>query len=666
MTMPRPSTRLFPSGWPRPTWRRPKLQRAATAVTVVLTGLLAFMTVTSGPAPREAAAQGALFSVLQQGEHHPDPSDPYDVEAFLDRLMLEQTQDGHVVGATVAVVKDGRLVLAKGYGFADLEPPTPVVADRTLFYIASVGKLFTWTAVMQLVEQGTLDLHADISTYLDFAVPSRHAEPITMAHLLTHTAGFEEQLVAVLAEPEARVPLRDFLVRYRPEQVFPPGRYFAYSNYGAALAGHIVERISGEPYEQYVTKHILEPLDMQRSTATQPPPDALMAAMSKGFRHNNGTNTASSFEWAAAAPAGSVRTTAADMATFMLAHLQNGRAGDGRILRESTARDMHTTHFAHDPRLPGMAYGFVTSNENGQDVLWHDGESAQFASYVALLPRQQFGFFIAYNTPGSDPRTMFSAFLDHFYPAPAALVSRLPAIPRAQTSQRAGTYIPVRANFTMSQKLVTWLSLMRVDEEADGTLRIGDQGYVETEPALFLQVGGERLVSFRENDKGDVTHLFWGPLAYVKVPWYQSPVVQVLALAVCLAAFVPGMVGWPINALLRRGRNPSATRAGGLARLARWLAGVLGALSLLLVATWVVLMLRFAETYVYPSQAVALLTWVALLMVPLTLGVVVLGMLCLKRASWGLGWRLHYAIVMLAAVGLVGWLGFWNLLGRSG
>ena len=174
-----------------------------------------------------------------------------------------------------------------------------------------------------------------------------------MDHLLTHTAGFEEQLAALLAEPGDILPLRDFLVRYMPRQVFPPGRYFAYSNYGAALAGHIVERISGEPYERYVTKHILAPLEMKRSTAVRPPPAALMPDMSRGFRHNDGTYAARELEWAAAAP-GPIRTTAADMATFMLAHLHGGRSGDERILQESTTREMHA---GTSPTIPTTGHG---------------------------------------------------------------------------------------------------------------------------------------------------------------------------------------------------------------------------------------------------------------------------------------------------------------------
>jgi CubicO group peptidase (beta-lactamase class C family) len=226
------------------------------------------------------------------------PGNAQEVEDFFDELISKQLREEHVVGATVAVVKDGELVLAEGYGYADREERTPVVADETLVYPGSTGKLFTWTAVMQLAEEGKLDLDADINTYLDFEIPDTYPEPITLSHLMTHTSGFEEQFAAQLAEDQQDVlPLGEFLVRYMPERVYPPGEYSAYSNYGTALAGYIVQRVSGEPYERYVTDHILRPLGMEHSAASQPLPDRLATDMSKGYHYRDGVYDAKDFEW---------------------------------------------------------------------------------------------------------------------------------------------------------------------------------------------------------------------------------------------------------------------------------------------------------------------------------------------------------------------------------
>jgi CubicO group peptidase (beta-lactamase class C family) len=601
-----------------------------------------------------------LVALVPGGDSSTDAADPQEVEAFFDAVIPRQMEDRHVVGATVAVVKDGRVVLAKGYGYADLEQRTPVVADRTLFYIGSAGKLFTWTAVMQLAEQGKLNLHADVSTYLDFTIPATHPEPITMEHLLTHTPGFEEQLTALLAEPDGVLPLRDFLVRSMPRRVYPPGKYFAYSNYGSALAGYIVERVSGEPFEQYLTDHILQPLEMGHSAAVQPLPASLSGDMSKGYRYGSGGYDARDVEWVSAAPAAPIRATATDLAKFMIAHLQDGGYPGARILQEATARDMHAQHFTHDPRLPGLAYGFVISRENEQYIIWHDGESARFTTILALLPEQQAGLLVSYNTPGQDPRATLTAFLDRYYPPAEAL--RLQPLNGASTqpSGLVGTYVPMRAAYSGPQKLITWSTALQVSDGRDDTLHVGDQRYLEIEPGLFRQIDGDRRLTFGRDAQGRVTHLFWGPLAYFKVPWYQAPSLSLLALAACLLVFLSALLGWSVDAVLRWRRRDRPSPGG--ARLARLLAGVLGLLSLLLVAWFAVLMLRYADTYVYPSAALTLLTHVLWLVAVLAPSVVMLGILAWKRRYWNLPWRLHYSVVAFGSVAFVTWLISWDLL----
>ena len=131
------------------------------------------------------------ISVLEQEEQ--GPTDPAELEAFLDELLAKDMEEYHIAGAAVSVVKDGKLFFAKGYGYADLEKGIPVDPEQTIFRIGSIGKMFTWTAVMQLVEQGKLDLDADVNTYLDFRIPDTYPQPITLKHLMTHTSGFEDR-----------------------------------------------------------------------------------------------------------------------------------------------------------------------------------------------------------------------------------------------------------------------------------------------------------------------------------------------------------------------------------------------------------------------------------------------------------------------------------------
>src|SRR6266516_596399 len=262
-------------------------------------------------------------------------SDPRELETFLDGVISKQWRVDHIPGAAVSVVKDGRLLFAKGYGSANLQAHKPVNAQTTLFRIGSVSKLFTATAVLQLAEQGKLNLHADVNTFLNtFHLPATYPEPITLADLLTHTAGFEGRDTGLqLARTTSGLePLGQVLAEHIPARVRPPGVVTAYSNYGYALAGYIVEQVSGMPYAQYVEQHIFQPLGMHSSTFRQPLPASLSADLSQGYTSSNGGYRPDPFVAIQDAPAGAMSTTATDMAKFMLAQLQNGRLGNERIL----------------------------------------------------------------------------------------------------------------------------------------------------------------------------------------------------------------------------------------------------------------------------------------------------------------------------------------------
>ena len=448
------------------------------------------------------------------------PITAQEMERYFDQVLAQQMSAEHIPGATVSVVKDGTVLFAKGYGFADLDNKTPVVADKTLFFPGSAGKLFTWTALMQLIEQGKLNLKADINAYLDFEISNAFPNPITLEHLLTHTAGFEEQLAALQVAAQTDVlPLRDFLLRALPARVYAPGRHFAYSNYGTVLAGYIIERASGQPYEQYITDHILTPLEMTHSSAVQPLPAALLANLSKGYHFREGQYQAVDFEWIAAAPAAPIHTTASDMAKFMLAQLGCNPLGPNGLLQADACRAMHQKQFAHDPRLNGMGYGFMVSVQNNQTIAWHTGGSAHFNTMLALIPEQNIGFFISYNAPVADLYQPLVSFVDHFYPAPAPGPMQPPADTATRIAALSGSYVSSRVAHQSAQKLATWQAEgLVVRPGPNNTLQVGSRFYAEVEPGFFRQVNGPRLLTYRTDAQGQVTQLFFGQFAYLKVP----------------------------------------------------------------------------------------------------------------------------------------------------
>src|SRR4030095_14398796 len=200
---------------------------------------------------------------------------------------------------------------------------------------------------------------------------------ITLRRLLTHTAGFEETVKNLfLASVPYVKPLRDYLLAALPARIFSPGKIPAYSNYGLALAGYIVQRTSGERFEEYIDNHIFKPLKMQSSTFEQPLPKALALRMSQGYLI--ATKPPKSFEFVQPAPAGALSTTAADMSRFMLAVLQGGILEDGRILKTETMNEMEKRQFELHPMLNGLGLVFFDYSANGHPMVGHGGDTFYF------------------------------------------------------------------------------------------------------------------------------------------------------------------------------------------------------------------------------------------------------------------------------------------------
>ncbi len=409
-----------------------------------------------------------------QAQTEPPPRElsAADLEAYLDGLVPDQLARDNIAGAAISVVKDGKVLLAKGYGFADAEKRTPVSPGATLFRPGSISKLFTWTSVMQLVEQNKLHLDKDVNGYLDFKIPPAFGQPITLKNIMTHTAGFEETAKDLfVADAQHMYPLDLYLKNHVPERIFPPGVVPAYSNYATAMAGYIVQRVSGEPFERYVAEHILKPLDMQRTTFVQPLPENLKPLMSSGYVQ--ASQKPKPFEFVEAYPAGSVATTAQDMANFMIAHLQDGRFGDVQILRPETARLMHARLFGSDDRLNAMAHGFYEETRNGHRIIGHGGDTVLFHSDLHLIPDLGVGFFVSYNSAGkggvSDRAMLFHGFLDRYYPYTPPPGQKV-AGTKAHAAEVAGMYKTSRRFESSFMRVTTPLGEVKVDAGSDGSI----------------------------------------------------------------------------------------------------------------------------------------------------------------------------------------------------
>ncbi|HSF79685.1 MAG TPA: serine hydrolase domain-containing protein [Anaerolineales bacterium] len=612
------------------------------------------------------------------------PTDPAELEAFLDDFFARKMEEFHIAGAAISVVKDGQLLFAKGYGYADLENKIPVDPEQTIFRVGSVGKTFTWTAVMQLVEQGKLDLEADINTYLDFSIPDTYPQPITLKHLMTHTSGFDDRWIESLVSDDSELmSAREWLTSNMPGPVRPPGEAAGYSNYNAMLAGYIVARVSGQDYTQYMQEYIFTPLGMTLSSAQSPIPEGLRANLSKGYVYENGVFQAFPNYTAQPAlmPSGGHQMSVTDMARFMVAHLQGGFYGDAstemRILEESTARQMQNTLYTPDPRLLGMAYGFADMSDNGQWTLGHEGTSPPMKSQLLLLPDQHLGIFVVYNGDAGDLTTQHygfqRAFFDHYYPAPAAE----PIQPPADFAERAGRFVGLyklaSSNTTTPEKIMGLFGYFNIEisDPGDGTLLVPIEGiemrFVEVEPLYFRRVDAPFAIVFRENEQGRITHMFTDLMpqyALVKLNWYESPGFHMVVLLVCILVFLSMLPVAVIRALGNRrpggDRNPDS-------RGARVAYQIILGICLLNLLFLVGVAIKFPPTQPSELHGVVLTTTIAMglgvLAAILTVGALVYAVLAWKNTYWSVAFRAYYTLVTIAAVAFVWFLHYWNWLG---
>jgi CubicO group peptidase (beta-lactamase class C family) len=647
------------------------MKTSAACVLLIATAILLLFMTGLSPAQGDEPQTGAAATAPPLS----GPSDPAELEDFIDGMMAAHMASREIPAATIAVVKDGKLFFAKGYGYQDLEKRIPVVADRTLFRPGSVSKLFTWTAVMQLYERGELDLDADVNTYLkSFKIPATYPQPITMKNLVTHTPGFEDGGFGYLMvkNMSGLMPMRKALALHIPERVRPPGTWSSYSNYGAALAGLVVENISGMPFAEYIEKNIFEPLGMDHSTFREPLPKDLAPDMAVGYKRKNGLYVPGSFEFISNfGPAGALSSPATDMARFMIAHLQLGRYGDHRILEEDTARLMHSRLYAPDPRLPGMDYGFYESDVYGEHIIGHGGDTNYFHSDLALFPKYNVGLFVSYVTHGGHARSeLVDAFVKRYFPTKdtGPLVPPKPPKGFFKNAQKfAGKYRFTRHNWSDIEKVLALPEVISVAVTKEGTLAVSIPGlsdeplqWVQVGPTLFRQIGGPLSLAFIEGSTGRVTHMVFSNLPFMptyRIPWYTNPTLNYtlvgLALLLCLTTLVSAFRH-------RKARKDDPAPA-------RWAVRVTVLVSVLTLAFFVavtVIVSSYGEDLFFgfpPSLTAALMLPIVTSI--LTLGVAAFAVLSWRRGYWTRFHRVHYTLFALFAIGLVWFYWFWNILG---
>jgi CubicO group peptidase (beta-lactamase class C family) len=612
----------------------------------------------------------------------PGLSSTEEFTTWVDKFMNDEMSKSHIPGVVISVVKDGEVFFTKGYGYANVEKKIRVNADKTLFRVASLSKLFTATAAMQLSEQGKLDINADANQYLKkFKIKNPFPEPVTAAQMMTHTDGVTTGRIGLAANtPEKMLPLGDYLAKYMPAIEWLPGTLYSYSNHSITLLGYLVETISQTPFVEYIDKNILQPLNMRRTTFQQPPPPEFADNLATGYQYKKGKYQAVPYLHLNIAPAGALSTTATDMTHFMNAYLQYGRYQDKRILKEATARKMLTRQFTQHPLLPGIGYSFRERWVNNIRTWGHLGNLRGYSASLTLMPERNIGIFIANNSFTSLTSQLLSQFFDRYFPVtkPPSSANIL-ALNEQELEKFTGNYRDVEYPRNTLAKVAAPFKDINIKKADNGNLVIStpklffigkspDKELVPIDKLLFRRPEDNAYTAFGENSDGEIEYVF-NPLypkigPYEKISWYEDIWVQLGIVVFCAIVFLSAFFMYPIRGIIQRLWGKSAKFEPQLK--AAWvIAGVYGTLNLIfLIGLPLSLYLIGFWKLVYgiPTIVVALLV-LPLITTFLTLALLIFSLIIWKYKYWSILSRLHYSLVTIAALIFIPFLAYWNLLG---
>lgn len=611
----------------------------------------------------------------KESSRHDDPRkiDADSLKSFFDESVPDLMERVHAAGMVVSAVHDGKVAFKKGYGYANIQEKTEVDPDKTLFRIASISKLFVWTAVLQLVERGQLDLDEDINTYLKlggFQIAETFKEPITLSHIMSHTDGFEDWGLfnLFIKDPEKQITNEQAIKGKKLRRVRRPGEEISYSNYGCMVAGYIVQLISGMPFETYVDERIFKPLGMNHSTFRQPLPVALQSYASEGYAYNGNTTVRRDYEIVQGVPAGAASSSAWDMAKFLLAHLSPDRS---MIFKEQKTLELfHTTLYRPNPRAKGVAHGLMELDFNDQQVLGHGGDTIYFHSLWFIVPKQHVGVFFSVNTGldyamVQDTVALAQAFMSHFFPSPTGRERAREFKSCTDISLYPGDYLANQRSESDMSKLLSLSMNMKVRRTENNTLRIANcfmqetLEYIEVEPGIFQEVDGCGRVAFMRNDEGAVKGLIWTALPVItfkRPPFWELPALNIAIVTVTAILVLCGLFLRPfgLSTLLFKNKTVQPEGATAATRL-----GFAVALIYTLFVPSVILAVD--SDFVFagdPPMAPFLIPWVAFF---LGLLLPFYAYLAWKRGFWGRAGRVFYSVFAFDVQVFFWQLWYWNV-----
>lgn len=439
-------------------------------------------------------------------------------ETFLDEFFSDPDVKQYYTGAAIVVVKDGKTILQKGYGYADAAKKETVDPSKSVFRLASVSKVFTATAVMQLVERGKIDLQEDIATYLgNITYDNPFKKPVTVEHLLTHTTGFQirdPKPTDIHHDFDQFVEIEDYVRENMPPVVREPGTSYMYDNFASMLQGLIVEKVSGIPFQTYMEQHVFNPLNMKNSSFLLD--DRLKENLVVGYE-GNGEPLEMYTVTPTVMPQGGMLSTAEDIAKFMIAFLNGGSIESTQILSQDSTKAMTVYRSKMHSLLPDTTYGFeaplqIPGAGSSSNVITKGGDMPGNSSYLWLIPEENTGIFITYNNMGALRNLLYPAFMTYFFPEymePVEFEAFEPDTAE-ELSKYNGLYVDLRAK-----------SMVTTVEQEEGNLTVSDsllgkRSLVQVGPDLFMDEN-KQLTAFKRGEDGSIMYLkepYLNPLGY--------------------------------------------------------------------------------------------------------------------------------------------------------
>lgn len=601
-----------------------------------------------------------------------EPNNAVPYESFADGVFKTLMAEKHIAGATFSMVKDGETMIKKGYGFANVEQGIKVNPETTLFRIGSISKLFVWIGVMQMVEQGKLDLDRDINDYLTaFKIPEKFDQPITLRSLMTHTPGFEDKLYQVFVVNENLLkPLEDVLKDPLPKRVRPPFQQASYSNHGTGIAQYLVEIASGIPFVDYAERFIFDPLGMQNTTIRQPLPARFAAEMSNGYAYKDGKFVVKPFELIPLQSVGSASTTANDMARFMTA-LLNKTCLDGQCLLDSaTFAKMIESAFYHAEGVNPALLGFMDVSANGRRMYGHGGNTFLFHSMMVIIPEENTGIFYSFNSEGGQGPSSkaIESFVNYFFPDNRSLLQTI-EMDDDYMDDFAGTYRINRISYSDFFKVLAMAMSAKINPE-DGKLRMDVMGettwWLPVDSLTFRAEDSNQIIVFSRDKKGRIDNLFLGHLAifaFNKNHGIWNPQLHMILFAMFLLVLFYIMFIWPWMYFVRRkyvraDRSPVTLPL--ISKLVAWLTG----------ACYLAFFILFAtssppgnELVFGVTRGIKIALFFPFLAIPFTLMMIWQSIALIDESNTRIRSRFFYWFSTLVFIAVIWQFHFWNLLG---